>query len=143
MRAAVAALLVLLAAVGCEFSSVPSADLGGTPAPSATASGPPGASGTPTSPSETPSREDFLTQAAAGSWRPAALPLTPGVLDEFEARCVVAGFPDESEVEAAKGGGWWAMWWPGSETTITIAALNRQSLAIDSLAPDGPPSESP
>jgi hypothetical protein len=56
---------------------------------------------------------------------------------------VVAGFPDESEVEAAQGGGWWAMWWPGSETTITIAALNRQSLAIDSLAPGGPPTPGP
>jgi hypothetical protein len=219
----------------CEFSTAPLVTPDDTPGTAASnESAEPFT--TPVLAPSAPPQEAFLAEAAAGSWRPAALPVTAGFLDRTEAACVaaepeleglpvsvrelrgedhvalifgeaggapgsylcrgsleattaaeldvvalgapaepvgdeeldlvryesltddegdtrivaigrvgrlvdrvVAGFPDESEVEAAKGGGWWAMWWPGSETTITIAAVNRQSLAIDSLAPDGSP----
>jgi hypothetical protein len=47
---------------------------------------------------------------------------------------VVASFDDESEVEAAKAGGWWSMWWPTDVDAATIAVQDRQSIAIDALA---------
>jgi hypothetical protein len=46
---------------------------------------------------------------------------------------VVASFDDESEVEAAKGGGWWTMWWPTDVDAATVAVQDRQSIAIDAL----------
>jgi hypothetical protein len=52
---------------------------------------------------------------------------------------VNAIFPDASEVEATHGGGWYAMWWPGSEGADTIAAVDRRSLAIGGIEPPGPP----
>jgi hypothetical protein len=52
---------------------------------------------------------------------------------------VRAGFPDESEVDAVKGGGWYAMWWPGAREFIYAAGLNRQSIVIGDVPPPGPP----
>ncbi len=46
---------------------------------------------------------------------------------------VVASFDDESEVEATKSGGWWAMWWPTDVDAATVAVVDRQSIAIDAL----------
>lgn len=46
---------------------------------------------------------------------------------------VVASFDDESEVDATKSGGWWAMWWPTDVDAATVAAVDRQSIAIDAL----------
>jgi len=49
---------------------------------------------------------------------------------------VLAGFADESEVEGAKGGGWYAMWWPGPTEFIGVAAVNnRQEVIGDAPRP--------
>jgi hypothetical protein len=53
---------------------------------------------------------------------------------------VLALFPDESEVEGIKGGGWYAMWWPGSVPTDVVAAVDRRHVVIGDIAPSTPPS---
>jgi hypothetical protein len=47
-----------------------------------------------------------------------------------DAARVVAGFPDESEVEASMADGWYYAWWPGPDEPNSIAAVDRQSIAI-------------
>ena len=47
-----------------------------------------------------------------------------------DAAGVIAGFPDESEVEASMAGGWYAAWWPGVVEPNAIAAVDRQNVAI-------------
>jgi hypothetical protein len=43
---------------------------------------------------------------------------------------VIAGFPDESEVEASMAGGWYYGWWPGVDEPNAIAAVDRQNVSI-------------
>jgi hypothetical protein len=56
-------------------------------------------------------------------------------------RAVLASFDDESEVRAAVGGGWYAMWWPSSTEAATVAAVNNAMVVIGDAVPSGPPSE--
>lgn len=51
---------------------------------------------------------------------------------------VLAGFADESEVEGAKGGGWYAMWWPGPTQFDGVGAVDQRNLVMGS-APAVPP----
>jgi hypothetical protein len=51
---------------------------------------------------------------------------------------VLAGFADESEVEGAKGGGWYAMWWPGPTQFDGVAAVDQRNIVMGD-APAVPP----
>ena len=52
---------------------------------------------------------------------------------------VLAGFPDESEVEASKADGWYYAWWPGVMEPNAIAAVDRQNVSIAGI--DAPETE--
>jgi hypothetical protein len=51
---------------------------------------------------------------------------------------VVSSFDDESEVEATKGGGWYAMWWLGPTEMATVAALDARSTVISAVPAPAP-----
>jgi hypothetical protein len=51
---------------------------------------------------------------------------------------VIAQLADESFVYGSKGGGWWAMWWPGTMATGDIAATDTHNVVIDEVLPELP-----
>ncbi len=48
---------------------------------------------------------------------------------------VGASFDDWTWGKASMAGGWYAIWWPGSEPALTIAASDARSIAIDGFTP--------
>ena len=48
---------------------------------------------------------------------------------------VAAQFDDATWSNASMAGGWYAMWWPGSEPALTVAAVDSRSEALDGFAP--------
>ena len=49
---------------------------------------------------------------------------------------VAAQFDDATWSNATMAGGWYAMWWPGREPALTVAAVNSRSEAVDGFAPE-------
>jgi hypothetical protein len=52
---------------------------------------------------------------------------------------VAAQFDDATWSNATMAGGWYAMWWPGGNPVLTVAAVNRRSEAVDGFAPGPSP----
>jgi len=48
---------------------------------------------------------------------------------------VSAQFQDATWSHASMADGWYAMWWPGRDPALTVAAVNRRSIAVDGFAP--------
>jgi hypothetical protein len=48
---------------------------------------------------------------------------------------VAAQFDDATWSNSTMGGGWYAIWWPGREPALTVAAVNRRSEAVDGFVP--------
>jgi hypothetical protein len=48
---------------------------------------------------------------------------------------VAAQFDDATWSNASMAGGWYALWWPGRDPALTIAAVNSRSEAVDGFSP--------
>ena len=48
---------------------------------------------------------------------------------------VGASFDDWTWGKASMANGWYAIWWPGAQPALTIAASDSRSIAIDSYTP--------
>jgi hypothetical protein len=48
---------------------------------------------------------------------------------------VSAQFDDATWSNASMAGGWYAMWWPGRDPALTVAAVDGRSEAVDGFAP--------
>jgi hypothetical protein len=48
---------------------------------------------------------------------------------------VSAQFDDATWSHATMADGWYAMWWPGREPVLTVAAVNSRSVAVDGFTP--------
>jgi hypothetical protein len=57
-----------------------------------------------------------------------------GQVGEEVAR-VAAQFDDATWSNASMAGGWYAMWWPGRDKALTVAAVNTRSEALDGFSP--------
>jgi hypothetical protein len=56
---------------------------------------------------------------------------------------VAAQFDDATWSNASMAQGWYAMWWPGREPALTVAAVNNRSEAVDGFAPKPVPTPTP
>jgi hypothetical protein len=48
---------------------------------------------------------------------------------------VAAQFDDATWSNATMAGGWYAMWWPGRDPVLTVAAVSSRSEALDGFSP--------
>jgi hypothetical protein len=48
---------------------------------------------------------------------------------------VAAQFDDATWSNASMAGGWYAIWWPGGQPVLTVAAVDSRSGALDAFAP--------
>lgn len=48
---------------------------------------------------------------------------------------VAAQFQDATWSNASMAGGWYAMWWPGRDPALTVAAVDSRSEALDGFTP--------
>lgn len=55
---------------------------------------------------------------------------------------VAAQFDDATWSNATMAGGWYAMWWPGGNRVLTLAAVNNRSEAVDGFTPGASPKAS-
>ena len=60
-----------------------------------------------------------------------------GRVGAFAAK-VIANLSDETFVYGSRGGGWWAMWWPGTTAAGGIGATDTHNLVIGSVVPELP-----
>ncbi|HEX4898723.1 MAG TPA: hypothetical protein VFV53_10235 [Candidatus Limnocylindrales bacterium] len=51
---------------------------------------------------------------------------------------VIASLFDETVVYGSRGGGWWAMWWPGTTPVGGIGATDTHNLVIGTVVPELP-----